>query len=51
MERVNGFEDGGHQYVARFRPSISGRLSYGVRAYASHPSLVSPFDAHAIRWA
>jgi glycogen phosphorylase len=51
MERVNGFEDGGHQYVARFRPSISGRLAYGVRAYATHPLMVSPFDAHAIRWA
>ncbi len=51
MERVNGYDDGGHLYRARFRPTISGKLAYGVRAYASHPSLVSPFDAHAIRWA
>jgi starch phosphorylase len=45
------FEDGGCLYRASFSPAVSGELAYGVRVYPTHPALVSPFDAHAIRWA
>lgn len=45
------FEDGGCLYHASFSPAVSGELAYGVRVYPTHPALVSPFDAHAIRWA
>ncbi len=50
MERVDTYPDGGERYVARFAPTISGRLVYGVRAYPTHPGLANPFDAHAVRW-
>jgi starch phosphorylase len=45
------YDDGGCLYRATFAPEVSGELAYGVRVYPTHPSLVSPFDAHAIRWA
>ena len=51
MRKVDGYPDGGTLYRARFRPEASGRLAYGVRAYAVHPLLVTPVDAHAVRWA
>jgi len=51
MEHVNGFPDGGFHFRARFVPELSGRLVYGVRAYAYNDLLVSPFDAHSVRWA
>ena len=51
MKEVDRYADGGTLYRARFRPDLSGRLAYGVRAYAVHPLLANPFDAHAIRWA
>lgn len=38
-------------YRALVRPALSGRLVYGVRAYASNELLSSPFDSHAITWA
>lgn len=41
----------GYHYRARLRPAISGRLVYGVRAYAVNELLVSPFDAQAVVWA
>ncbi|HET9026375.1 MAG TPA: alpha-glucan family phosphorylase [Trueperaceae bacterium] len=40
-----------YHYRARLRPAISGRLVYGVRAYAVNELLVSPFDAQAVVWA
>ena len=51
MEHVNGYEDGGLHFRARFVPSLSGNLVYGVRAYAHNELLASPFDTHSIRWA
>ncbi len=51
MTVVDRQPDGGVRYRARFEPTISGRLDYGVRAIATHRGLASPFDAHAIRWA
>ena len=51
MEPVEGLDDGAIRYRATFRPEITGRLAYGVRAYPVHEDLASPFDAHAIRWA
>jgi len=51
MSKVDGYPDGGTLYRARFRPEASGRLAYGVRAYAVHPLLATPVDAHAVRWA
>jgi glycogen phosphorylase len=51
MTCKESFSDGGQRYVARFKPELSGRLVYGVRVYPLNKSLVSPFDAHAIRWA
>ncbi|MEJ2287081.1 MAG: alpha-glucan family phosphorylase [Deinococcales bacterium] len=51
MQKVDGYPDGGTLYRARFRPELSGRLAYGVRAYAHHPSLATPFDSGAVRWA
>jgi glycogen phosphorylase len=51
MTCKESFSDGGQHYVARFKPELSGRLVYGVRVYPVNKSLVSPFDAHAIRWA
>ena len=50
MERRSTLPDGGESFVARFAPELSGRLVYGVRAYPTHPGLVSPFDAVAVRW-
>ena len=41
----------GCSYRASFTPELSGQLAYGVRVYPLHPALVSPFEAHAIRWA
>ena len=43
--------DGGCLYRASFSPAVSGELAYGVRVYPTHNALVSPFDAHAVRWA
>ena len=43
--------DDGCSYRADFTPAVSGQLAYGVRVYPVHPALVSPFEAHAIRWA
>jgi glycogen phosphorylase len=51
MTVVDRQPDGGVRYRARFEPTISGRLVYGVRAIATHPGLASAFDGHAIRWA
>ena len=51
MEAVERLEDGGIRYRACFRPDLSGRLAYGVRAYPVHPDLAEPFDVHAVRWA
>jgi len=51
MEKAEDHPDGGSVYRARFTPELSGRLVYGVRAYATHPSLATPFDSGAIRWA
>ena len=50
MELVDTDADGGRHYRARFKPTHSGRVAYGVRVLATHPLLVSPFDSHAIRW-
>ena len=50
MKKISVYPDGGELYRVRFRPELSGRLAYGVRAYAAHPTLASPFDAGAIRW-
>jgi starch phosphorylase len=43
--------EGGTLYRVRFRPELSGRLAYGVRAYAFHPLLATAADARAVRWA
>jgi glycogen phosphorylase len=51
MTCQESFSDGGQRYLARFKPELSGRLVYGIRVYPVNSSLVSPFDAHAIRWA
>ncbi|MGL4608255.1 MAG: alpha-glucan family phosphorylase [Trueperaceae bacterium] len=51
MTRKGTLEDGSERYVAKFKPELSGRLVYGVRAYPIHKRLVSPFDSHALRWA
>ena len=45
------YDDGGCLYRATFAPEVSGQLAYGVRVYPTNQALVSPFDAHAIRWA
>ena len=45
------YDDGGCLYRATFAPKVSGQLAYGVRVYPTNKALVSPFDAHAIRWA
>ena len=45
------YDDGGCLYRATFTPAVSGQLAYGVRVYPTNKALVSPFDAHAIRWA
>ncbi|MDF1522756.1 MAG: alpha-glucan family phosphorylase [Trueperaceae bacterium] len=50
MTHEDTYPDGGERYVARFRPAISGRLAYGVRAYPTHPGLANPFDGLALRW-
>ena len=50
MELRGAAPDGGELFVARFTPAVSGRLVYGVRAYPTHPGLVSPFDGMAVRW-
>ena len=51
MRCAEQYEDGGCLYRATFAPEVSGRLAYGVRVYPTNEALVSPFDAHAIRWA
>lgn len=51
MDKLESYADGGTLYRARFTPELSGRLAYGVRAYAVHPTLASPVDAAAVRWA
>lgn len=52
MEPLAGGDAGAaRRYRALVRPAVSGRLVYGVRAYATHPALASPFDSHAITWA
>jgi glycogen phosphorylase len=51
MTRQETLAEGAERYTARFKPELSGRLVYGVRVYPTNSSLVSPFDAHAIRWA
>jgi glycogen phosphorylase len=51
MTCQESFSDGGQRYLARFKPELSGRLVYGIRVYPVNSSLVSPFDAHAVRWA
>ncbi len=51
MERVQEHDDGSVLYRATFKPEISGRLVYGVRAYPVGENLSNPFDVHAIRWA
>lgn len=51
MTCTESYDDGGCRFTARLKPEISGRLAYGVRVYPVNEHLVSPFDAHAIRWA
>lgn len=51
MASRQSFPDGGRLYVAKFRPELSGRLVYGVRAYPVNDMLATPFDAKAVRWA
>ncbi|HKI56878.1 MAG TPA: alpha-glucan family phosphorylase [Trueperaceae bacterium] len=51
MARVDAHPDGGSVYRARFTPQVSGRLAYGVRAYAVHPALADAADSGAVRWA
>ncbi len=51
LERGEAHPDGGHVYRASFKAEVSGRLAYGVRAFAAHELLTSPFDARAVRWA
>ncbi len=51
LECAETYEDGGKLYRATFSPEVSGALAYGVRVYPVNDALVSPFDAHAIRWA
>lgn len=51
LEQVGAELDGRLRYRVRFKPAVSGRLAYGVRAYAVNSLLSSPFDSHAIIWA
>lgn len=51
LEKAETYDDGGCLYRASFTPEVSGQLAYGVRVYPTNKLLVSPFDAHAIRWA
>jgi starch phosphorylase len=51
MTKHETFADGAQHYRVRFKPQLSGRLVYGVRAYPVNHTLASPFDSHAIRWA
>ena len=51
MNCVESYSDGARLYRANFRPSLTGPLVYGVRAYPVHELLANPFDARAIRWA
>ena len=50
MHKV-GKQDGVVRYRATFKPEVSGRLVYGVRAYPVNDHLANAFDAHAVRWA
>ncbi len=50
MQKV-GEEDGTVRYRATFKPAVSGRLVYGVRAYPVNDHLANAFDARAVRWA
>jgi glycogen phosphorylase len=49
MTLIEVYDDGAQRYQARFQPTLSGRLVYGVRAYPTHPALANPFDA-PLRW-
>ncbi len=51
LTRAGGDGGDGSLYRTSFTPELSGQLAYGVRVYPVHPALVSPFEAHAIRWA
>jgi hypothetical protein len=51
MELKETFPDGSRRYQVRFKPSLTGSLAYGIRAYPVSEHLLNPFDAHAIRWA
>ena len=51
MQKVGEAADGTIRYHATFKPEISGRLVYGVRAYPVNDHLTNAFDAHAVRWA
>lgn len=51
LEQVGEEKDGAYRYRATFVLAVSGRLAYGVRAYAVNALLASPFDSHAIVWA
>ncbi|HEX7004526.1 MAG TPA: alpha-glucan family phosphorylase [Trueperaceae bacterium] len=51
MHCAESYPDGGRLYRATFRPTLTGPLVYGVRAYPVHELLANPFDARAIRWA
>lgn len=50
MEPRDTYPDGARRYVARFRPDLSGRIVYGVRAYPVHSGLATPADGGAVRW-
>ncbi len=51
LEPAEQYPDGGRLYRVRFRPSLSGRLAYGVRVYPVNELQGSPFESRAIRWA
>lgn len=51
LKQVEQYPDGAHKYLVRFKPSLSGRLAYGVRVYPVNELLTSQFEARAIRWA
>jgi glycogen phosphorylase len=51
MTKQQTYPDGARHYKVRFKPELSGRLVYGVRAYPVNDTLASPFDGHAVRWA
>ncbi len=51
LELAEEEKGGTYRYRVSFTPAVSGRLAYGVRAYAVNSLLASPFDSHAIVWA